>query len=277
PWQFTHRTQNLTTASRRSGIALFVCAVLIGAAACGPRPPSGRSSSHPKSIVVAAAVSLENAFGEIAQIYTSRTGTKIDFSFGSSGELERQIEAGAPVDVFASAGAKEMDALQAQGLIVPNSRADFAGNSLVMVVPVDSGLRLASFSDLAEPKVKKIAIGDPKTVPAGLYAQQSLRSLHLWSKLQPRLIFAEDVRQVLDYVMRDEVNAGIVYSTDVPIAHGKVKIAAQAPAGTYGPVLYPIAIVKGCSHPEAAQGFVSLVLSQEGKSILEKYGFQSVK
>jgi len=277
PRQRPRATQALVTAARRGGMALLVCVVLIGAAACSPQTPSGNSSSHPKSIVVSAAVSLENAFGEIAQLYTSRTGAKVDFSFGGSGELERQIEGGAPVDVFASAGAKEMDALQAQGLIVATSRADFAGNSLVLIVPADSKLRLGSFAELAEPKVKRIAIGNPKTVPAGLYAQQSLRNLHLWSRLQPRLIFAEDVRQVLDYAMRDEVDAGIVYSTDVPIAHGKVKIAAQAPAGSYGPVLYPIAIVKGCSHPEAARRFVSLVRSQEGASIIEKYGFRSVK
>jgi molybdate transport system substrate-binding protein len=254
----------------------MICALLIGASACRPQRHSGQSSARPRSIVVAAAVSLENAFGEIAQRYASRTGTEVDFSFGSSGELAKQIVAGAPVDAFASAGEREMNELQAQGLIVATSRADFAGNSLVLVVPADSKLGLASFAQLAQPQVKRIAMGNPKTVPAGLYAQESLRSLQLWPKLEARLIFAENVRQALDYVMRDEVNAGIVYSTDVPIARGKVKIAAEAPAGTYGPVLYPIAVVKGCSHPEAARSFVSLVLSQEGKNIIEKYGFRSV-
>lgn len=257
------------------GIALILGALFLGASAC--RRPSGQSSARPKSIVVAAAVSLENAFSEIAQLYTARTGTKVDFSFGGSGELEKQIEAGAPVDVFSSAGEKEMNELQAQGLIVTASRADFVGNTLALVVPADSKLALTSFAQLVQPKVKRIAIGNPTTVPAGLYAQQALRSLHLWTKLRPRLIFSEDVRQALDYVMRDEVNAGIVYSTDVPIAHGKVRTAAEAPPGTYGPVLYPIAIVKGCSHPEAARRFTSLVLSPEGKRILEEYGFRSVK
>ncbi|HUZ45282.1 MAG TPA: molybdate ABC transporter substrate-binding protein [Terriglobia bacterium] len=277
PRHVSRASETLRTAARRMGIGLALCAILMGASACRPERPSGSASSHPQNIVVSAAVSLENAFGEIARLYTAQTGTKVDFSFGGSGELEKQIEAGAPVDVFASAGAKEMDELQAQGLIVVSSRTDFAGNSLVLVVPADSKLGLASFPQLAEPRVKRIAIGNPQTVPAGLYARQSLRHLHLWSRLHPRLIFAEDVRQALDYVMRDEVNAGIVYSTDVPIAHGKVTIAAQAPEGSYGPVLYPIARVKGCSHPEAAESFIRLVLSRQGKGILSKYGFRSVK
>ena len=277
PRHVSRASRALRTAARRTGVGLIIWAILMGASACRPEQPSGNVPSHPQNIVVAAAVSLENAFGEIARLYSAQTGTKVDFSFGGSGELEKQIEAGAPVDVFASAGAKEMDELQAQGLTVAASRTDFAGNILVLVVPADSKLGLASFAQLAEPSVKRIAIGNPKTVPAGLYARQSLRHLHLWSRLHPRLIFAEDVRQALYYVMRDEVNAGIVYSTDVPIAHGKVTIAAQAPDGSYGPVLYPIAIVKGCSHPEAAESFIHLVLSQQGKSILSKYGFRSTK
>ncbi len=260
-------------ATRHAGTALLIVALAFGAPACGPQTRSGNAGS--KSIVVSAAVSVENAFVKIASLYTARTGTKVNFSFGASGNLEKQIEAGAPVDVFASAGEKEMDQLQAQSLLEPSTRADFAGNSLVLVVPAGSKLKLDSFRQLAEPQVKRIAAGNPRTVPAGLYAQQSLQDLHLWSALQSRLIFAEDVRQVLDYVMRGEVDAGIVYSTDVMIAHGKVRQVAEAPAGTYGPIRYPIAAIKGCAHPEAAKQFIHLVLSPEGKGILKSYGFRA--
>ena len=263
-------------ATKHSRIALLVVALTIGISACGPQTRSGNSGSRAKSLVVSAAVSVENAFVKIANLYTARTGTKVNFSFGASGNLERQIEAGAPVDVFASAGEKEMDHLQSQSLIEPGTRADFAGNSLVLVVPAGSKLKLDSFRQLAEPQVKRLSIGDPKTVPAGFYAQQALQNLHLWRKLHSRLIFAEDVRQVLDYVMRGEVDAGIVYSTDVMIAHGKVQQVAEAPAGTYGPIRYPIAVVKGCAHPEAARQFVKLVLSPEGEGILKKCGFRAV-
>ena len=147
-----------------------------------------------------------------------------------------QIEAGAPVYVFSRAGGKEMKGPQRKSLIVPRTRADFVGNSLALVVPANSKLNLDSFRQLTEPQVKRLSVGDPKTVPAGFYTRQALESLHLWSKLHSRLIFAEDVRQVLDYVMRGEVNAGVVYTTDVMIAHGKVRQVATAPAGTDGPV-----------------------------------------
>jgi molybdate transport system substrate-binding protein len=249
---------------------------MVGVSACGPRTRSSNSSARGRTIVVSAAVSVENAFVKIANLYTTQTGAKVDFSFGASGNLEKQIEAGAPVDVFASAGEKEMDELQANSLLAPGTRHDFAGNELVLVAPADSKLKIGSFPQLAKPQIKRLAVGNPKTVPAGLYAQQALQHLHLWTKLHPRLIFAEDVRQVLDYVMRGEVDAGIVYATDVGIAHGKVRQVAEAPAGTYGPIRYPIAVIKGCAHPEAAEGFIKLVLSADGENILKTYGFRAV-
>jgi molybdate transport system substrate-binding protein len=261
-------TQSIT----RIYFALLVVALSIGLSSCGPRNSGGGRS---KTIVVSAAVSVENAFVKISNLYTGRTGTKVNFSFGASGHLEKQIEAGAPVDVFASAGEKEMDQLQTQAMIEPGTRADFAGNALVLVVPADSKLNLDSFVQLAGRPVKRIAMGNPKTVPAGFYAQQALQNLHLWPKLESRLIFSEDVRQALDYVMRGEVDAGIVYATDVGIAGGKVRQVAEAPAGTYGPIRYPIAAIKGCAHPQAARDFIQLVLSSEGEKILASYGFRA--
>ncbi len=253
----------------------MIVVLVIAFSSCGARPRQG--GSGPKTIVVSAAVSVENAFVKIAKLYTARTGTKVDFSFGASGNLEKQIEAGAPVDVFASAGEKEMDQLQSQALIETDTRADFAGNALVLVVPANSRLKLDSFRQLGSPQVKRLALGNPKTVPAGFYARQAIEHLDLWPSLQSRLIFAEDVRQVLDYVMRGEVSAGIVYATDVGIANGEVRQVAEAPEGTYGPVRYPIAAVKGCAHPEAANQFIKLVLSPEGQDILKNDGFLAVK
>ncbi|HEV2416360.1 MAG TPA: molybdate ABC transporter substrate-binding protein, partial [Terriglobia bacterium] len=190
---------------------------------------------------------------------------------------EKQIEAGAPVDVFASAGEKEMQELQAKQLVEPATVADFASNSLVLVVPAGAKLRIHSFSDLRQPGVKMIAIGNPKTVPAGQYAQQFLRNTHLWSTIQPRLVFAENVRQVLDYVDHGEVDAGIVYATDVAIAHGKVSVVTRAPKGDYGPILYPIAVVKGSRNEQAARGFLQFVLSPAGMSVLKMNGFLPAK
>lgn len=224
-------------------------------------------------ILVGAAASLKEAFGQIGSLYKQAAGVKVAFTFGASGELEKQIEAGAPVDVFASAGEQEMQTLQKKHLVVPGTVADFAGNSLVLVVPSGSKLGVRAFSGLRRPEVKMIAIGNPKTVPAGQYAEQFLRNEHLWEAIHPRLIFAEDVRQVLDYVDHGDVDAGIVYATDVPIAHGRAVVAARAPKGTYGPILYPIAVVKGSRNSPAADGFVRFVKSPTGMAVLEKYGF----
>jgi molybdate transport system substrate-binding protein len=235
-----------------------------------PQTASGQS----QPIVVGAAISLKESFNELGGIYEQRTGTKVTFTFGSSGQLEKQIEAGAPVDVFASAAEKEMDELQAKNLIDRATRKDFARNALVLVVPADSQLHLQSFSDLQNPGVTKIAIGDPKTVPAGQYAQQLLGNTQLWSKLEARLILGENVRQVLDYVARGEVDAGIVYATDVQIAQGKVTVAAHAADADYGPILYPIAVIQDSARAEAAKGFVDLVVSPEGIRVLKSHGFQ---
>jgi molybdate transport system substrate-binding protein len=227
--------------------------------------------------VVGAAISLKESFNELGGNYEHRTGTKVTFTFGSSGELEKQIEAGAPVDVFASAAEKEMDELEAKNLIDRATRTDFARNSLVLVVPVDSKVQLHSFSGLEKPSVTKIAIGNPKTVPAGQYAEELLRNTQLWPKVESRLIMGENVRQVLDYVARGEVDAGIVYATDVQVAQGKVSVAASAADQDYGPILYPLAVIKDSANANAAKGFVDLVVSPEGDQILKKHGFRPAK
>jgi len=230
-----------------------------------------------RPIVVAAAISLKESFSELGNIYERRTGTKVTFTFGASGELEKQIEAGAPVDAFASAAEREMDELQARNLIDRATRADFARNTLVLVVPRASKLQMRSFHDLEKPGVTKIAIGNPKTVPAGQYAQQLLRNTQILPKIESRLILAENVRQVLDYVAREEVDAGIVYATDVQVAQGKVLVAARAPDRDCDPILYPLAVTRDSGNAKAAKEFVDLVLSPEGIQVLKKYGFQASK
>jgi len=179
-----------------------------------------------RELTVSAAVSLKDAFNEVAELYEKRTGTKIHFNYGASGALQKQIESGAPADIFASAGAKQMDELASRNLIVPDTRTDFAGNSLVLIIPA-KGLTLSSFSDLSNPSVKKVAVANPKTVPAGQYTEQTLHNLKLLPQLQSKLIFAEDVRQVLDYVAREEVDAGVVYSSDAFSAGSKVSDRAS--------------------------------------------------
>jgi molybdate transport system substrate-binding protein len=230
----------------------------------------------PNELTVSAAVSLKDAFNEIAVLNERRNGTKAHFNYGASGALQKQIESGAPADVFASAGARQMDELVTKGFIIPATRTDFARNSLVLIVPAKASV-ISSFSDLSDPAVKKVAVGNPKTVPVGQYTEQMLTRLKLLPEIQSKLIFAEDVRQVLDYVVRDEVEAGVVYSSDALSAGDKVKVVARAADDSHDPILYPIAIVNDSKQQEAARKFIDFVVSSEGQSILAKHGFVPVK
>ena len=270
-----HSSARLLVRSLPRAVVIFLSLglVLLGCGSKGP-PLSGPSSTN--DLTVSAAVSLKEAFNEIAQLNDTRTGTKTNFNYGASGALQKQIESGAPADVFASAGAKQMDELVAKGLIVPATRMDFARNSLVLIVP-PNGPAISSFSDLTSAAVKKVAVGNPKTVPAGQYTDQTLNRLKLLPQIQSKLVFAEDVRQVLDYVVRDEVETGVVYSSDALSAGDKIKVVARAPDDSHDPILYPIAVVKESKQQESAQKFIDLVLSSEGQSILAKHGFVPIK
>jgi molybdate transport system substrate-binding protein len=261
--------------SRRSVFAVAVSLMLSTCvlALTGCRP-SARSSAN--ELTISAAVSLKDAFKEIADLNEQRTGTKTHFNYGASGALQKQIESGAPVDIFASAGARQMDELAAKGLIISDTRKDFALNALVLIVPAENP-GVSSLSDLANAAVKKVAVGNPKTVPAGQYTEQALTRQGLLPKIQSKLILAEDVRQVLDYVVRDEVDAGIVYLSDASSAGDKVKVVAHVPDDAHYPILYPIAAIKDSKQQEVARKFIELVLSAEGQAILIKHGFLAVK
>jgi molybdate transport system substrate-binding protein len=231
-----------------------------------------------QEITVSAAISLKDAFTELGKSFEGRQkGTRVQFNFGASGNLVRQILGGAPVDVFASAGLKEMDELERKGLTAPGTRVNFAGNTVVLAIPAASTLRLEAFSDLARKEVKKVAIGNPQTVPAGRYAEQVLRGLQLWDPLKDKLVFAENVRQVLDYAARGEVDAGLVYATDAATRARDLKRVLPAPEGSHQPVVYPIAVVKGTKNEGPARGFIAWVISSEGKRILERYGFKNLE
>ena len=226
-------------------------------------------------ITVSAAISLKNAFEEIGKLYKARgDGVKVLFNLGASGDLARQIEGGAPVDIFASAAQKDMDGLDGKGLIMQGTRSNFAANSVVLIVPMRVQNAPASFDGLTAKEVKKIAVGNPKTVPAGRYAEEVLIYYKLLPSVKDKLIFTENVRQVLDYVVRGEVDAGIVYATDAMTRVKEVKIAASAPEESHTPVVYPIAVVRATKNEASARAFMALVLSPAGQRILQKYGFR---
>jgi molybdate transport system substrate-binding protein len=167
-----------------------------------------------------------------------------------------------------------MDELEKQKLILVETRRAFARNVLVGVKPADSKVDITKPADLAEARVTRIAIGNPKSVPAGQYAEESLRALGLWDRLRPKLVFAENVRQVLDYVARGEVDAGFVYSTDAAIRRQGVKEAFRAPDDSYRPVVYPGAVVAASKQAARARAFLDLLSGEPGRAVLARFGFQ---
>ena len=244
------------------GLLAFGCLALIQ-----PAPVSGA-----QELTVSAAASLTNAFPEIGKGFEEQhPGTKVIFNFAASGPLLQQIAQGAPVDIFASADQKTMDQAQEKGLIVPASRKNFVTNTLVLIVPLDAKLSLSGLKDLASAAVKRLAVGNPATVPVGRYAQEALTQAGLWEAMQPKLIMGESVRQVLDYVSRGEVEAGFVFATDAAIAKGKVKIVTEVQG--HQPIVYPAALVAASQKQALAQEFLNFLFTPESGAILSKYGF----
>ena len=244
--------------------ALVLALVLLGSAA----------SATAQELTLSVAISMKEATEQVGRLFTkTHTGVTLRFNVGASGDLQKQIEAGAPVDLFMSASQRQMDELERRGLIVADSRRVFARNVLVAVAPADSPLDLARPTALLDPRVTRVAIGNPKTVPAGQYTEESLRALSLWERVQPKLVLAENVRQVLDYVSRGEVELGFVYVTDVAVRSGRVKEVFRPGEETYRPIVYPAAVTTDSRHSRVGRAFIDLLVSREGQAVLRRHGF----
>lgn len=225
-----------------------------------------------QEITVSAAASLQNAMRDIGSAYQSaHPGSKVNFNFAASGPLLAQIAQGAPVDVFASADVETMDKAQAQSLIKPETRVNVAANDLVLISPASQPASLKTLADLKRPGIVHIAVGTPATVPAGRYAQAALEAQGLWNDLTPKFVFAENVRQALNYVSRAEAEAGFVYRTDALVDKDKVRIDLVVP--TSKPVLYPIAQVAASKNAVTAGDFIKFVAGAQGQAVLGKHGF----
>lgn len=245
----------------------FVCRalavlVLTGAAA-------GVSAAE---ITVSAAASLTNAFRSMGQAYEKQyPDARVNFNFAASGPLLQQLAKGAPVDVLATADQETMDRARQQGLVVADTRQDFARNTLVLVVPADSTLAIRSLHDLARPEVRRVAVGSPASVPVGRYGVMALEQAGEAGVLQGKIIHTQSVRQSLDYVARGEVDAGFVYATDAAIMPGKVRTAMTVPLRE--PIVYPIAVASASGQQAEARRFVRFVRSPAGQAILGRHGF----
>jgi len=233
-----------------------------------------QSQVDKKEISVSAATSLKNAISEIEKNYEEKnTGIDLTFNFGSSGSLQKQIEQGAPADLFLSAGKSQMDALEKGNLLVSGTRINFLANDLVLIVNKNNS-SISSFKDLT--KAQNISIGTPESVPAGKYAKEALTNMKLWDSLEAKFVLAKDVTQVLTYVESENVEAGIVYKSDV-YGSNKVKIIAAAPADSHSPIIYPGAVITASKNQAEAGNFLDFLNSEEAQTIFAKYGFKENK
>ncbi|HEY1836718.1 MAG TPA: molybdate ABC transporter substrate-binding protein [Rhizomicrobium sp.] len=228
------------------------------------------------SITIYAAASLTDALNQIDATYREKSGVVVKASFASSSTLAKQIEQGAPAQVFASADTKWMDYLDHKGLIEDASRKDLLGNALAVIAPADSSLGPQSISATFDwlkflGSDGRLAIGDPDHVPAGIYAKQALTDLGAWPALQPHLARADDVRGALAFVERGEAPLGIVYTTDARISP-KVKIVGVFPQTSHSPIVYPFAIVKNAGSPEV-RAYFRYLTGPQSASVFRHYGF----
>jgi molybdate transport system substrate-binding protein len=221
---------------------------------------------------VSAAASLTDALQAIAPAYEKRSGDTVTFNFGASSMLARQIEEGAPGDVFLSADEQKMDRLQERGLIVAKSRRSLLSNTLVIIVPSGSRRTIASPAALADPAIRNIAIAEPQSVPAGIYAREYLRKLRIWDRLTSRIVPADNVRAALAAVESENAEAGIVYKTDALLSH-RVRIAYEVPAGAGPAISYPAAVLAESQQQAAAQRFLDYLQSPPARALFRKYGF----
>jgi molybdate transport system substrate-binding protein len=222
---------------------------------------------------VACAISLKEAMTEIAAAYKAEGRGDVQFTFGSSGQLQAQIEYGAPLDTFISAAHEQVDQLVEAKRVDGATKRVVAGNELVVIVPAAAKAVPGSVKDLADARYRRVAVGEPKTVPAGKYATQSLHAAGLDEALKGRLVYGANVRQVLDYVERGEVDAGIVYATDAQESRARVRVAARVDAKSHDPIEYPAVLILDSRRRQSAGDFLDYLATEKARSILTSHGF----
>jgi molybdate transport system substrate-binding protein len=233
---------------------------------------SAASAAQSGEILVAAAASLTDALREIGGAYQSKTGHKVYFTFGPSSTLARQIEEGAPVDIFFAADLAQMDLLEKNNRLEPGTRKNLLSNRLVIIVPAGAKLVISSPKDLLQAEVKRIALAEPSSVPVGIYSRKYLEAEGLWEKVKPKIVPVLDARATLAAVESGNVDAGFVYKTDASVSK-KAKVSFAVPVERGPRITYPVAILKESKNKVIAGDFLNFVVSSSGKQTFQKYGF----
>ncbi len=234
---------------------------------------TGDESINKTEIIIAAAASLKEATEEIETIFEKEyENIDLVFTYGGSGSLQQQIEQGSPTDVFISAGSKQMDALDSEGLLLDGTKEDLLTNKVVLITSNDTDL--TSFEDLNSDKVTQIGFGEPSSVPVGQYTEQVLESLGILDSINSsgKVVYAKDVKEVLTWVETGNVDAGVVYETDAK-ASDTVNIVCEAPENSHEDIIYPVAVIKDSENADKAKEFISFLNTDEAKSIFKSYGF----
>jgi molybdate transport system substrate-binding protein len=251
--------------------------VVLAAALCATVLAVCRKKQEPVTLNVFAAASLTESLNEIAALYkTKNPAITLSFNYDSSGKLQTQIENGAEADLFISAAVKQMNTLVDGGFVDTATKKDLLLNRVVLIVPGNSGKGIVSYNDVSTDKVSLIALGN-SAVPCGQYAEEIFKSLGIWDAIQSKISFGDNVKEILSQVESASVDAGVVYSTDVATAKGDVKIAADAPAGSHAPVVYPAAVLKNTKDNNAAKAFLAYLSAPEAVAVFEKIGFIMAK
>jgi molybdate transport system substrate-binding protein len=238
------------------------------------RMAGAQAAAAPGRVLVFAAASLADVLRDLDEAFTTRTGIHVTSSLAASSTLAKQIEAGAPADVYFSADLQWMDYLEQRGLLQSGSRHDVVGNSLVLIAPASSRLRvrIAPGFDLAKALgAGRLAVADPDSVPAGIYGRAALQKLGVWGSVASRLVRAENVRAALEYVARGDAPLGIVYRTDA-LAEKRVRIVGVFPVNSHPPIIYPVALTRRAG--ETAARYVAFISGADARPIFRKRGFE---
>ena len=227
-------------------------------------------SSPGVTLTVSAAADLTPAFEELGKLFTTDTGIKVTFNFGSTGQLTQQIEQGAPVDLLAAANVSFVEELERQNLILPDTKSQYAQGRITLWTRSDSSLKLDRIEDLTNPEVRRIAIANPEHAPYGEAARQALESAGVWERVSSRLVFGENISQTLQYAETGNVDAAIVALSLSVNSNGRWVLI---PDQLHKPLNQALAVIRSTRHEAEARRFASFINSTEGRSVMRKYGF----
>jgi molybdate transport system substrate-binding protein len=237
---------------------------------CSRGAPAGEQAAS-REITVAAAANLTDAFAELGQEFTTRTGVRVVFSFGATADLAKQVENGAPFDVFASADVEHIERLDSEKLIVPGASKVFARGRLVLWIPPGSSLALSRVEEITRAEVERVAVAKPDVAPYGRAAVEALRALNLWSQIEPKVIYGQSVAQAKQYAATGNAEVAFIPRALVKTGEGH---SIEIDERLHHPLDHAIAVIKDSREQENAQRFLSFVLSPEGQALLERYGYQ---